>query len=166
MTGKTLTPPKPATHVEIKYWSPNGMPFTDRDKDMVLKAIRAIRRELKGDRKYTVSTGVVAFDLICSGDEDTDHAENFLNIAKVCSTTDLADTATANILHILCLGERFPIEAMSALHDVYVCSGSPIDVVFKDKCNGAPKGLKVGINTVMMPVTDADGNVIRWTPIY
>ena len=166
MTGKTLTPPKPATHVEIKYWSPKGIPFTSEDEEMVLNAIRTIRNESRGDREYSATVATVAFDLVNTGDENKDHSENFLNIAKVCSTAYVEGMDDSNVRHILCLRERFPIQALSALHDVYVCSGSPIDVVVRSKTNQeAPKGFKVGINTVMMPVVK-DGNIIRWTPIY
>jgi len=151
---------KDPTHVEILYWSPKGIPFTPEDREMVLDMIRTIRRETETDRKYTTSVTTVAFDLVSTGDEDQDHAENFLNIAKVCVHAESKET-----LHILCLREPFPVEAMSALHDVYVCSGSPYDVKLVG-ISKLPANFVVGLNTVMMPVVEADGSIVRWTSIY
>ena len=167
MSKEKVTQVKEPTHVEIKYWSPSGIPLIRADELMILDAIRKIRGEKEGERVYTLDKTVVAFDLINSGDEDQDHAENFLNIAKVCSFyPNKGDT-----LRILCLREPFPVEAMSALHDVYVCSGSPYDVTLKNKSiddkKNPPKDLVVGVNCVMMPVFQCDGKkLIRWTSIY
>lgn len=155
---------KPSTRIEILYWSPSGIILTDTDKEMIKDAVRLYRHEQEGAREYIISVTTVAFDLICSGDESQDHAENFINIAKVCSHVGYKDDGS--ILYIVCLREPFPTEAMSALHDVYVCCGSPVKLVLKDKANKAPGDCTVGVNCVMMPVVAKDGSVIRWTSIY
>lgn len=155
---------KPSTRIEILYWSPSGIILTDTDKEMIKEAVLLYRHEKEGERDYSIDVTTVAFDLICSGDENQDHAENFINIAKVCS--HVGDKDDGSVLYIVCLREPFPTEAMSALHDVYVCSGSPVKLVLKDKANKAPGNCMVGANCVMMPVVAKDGSVIRWTSIY
>lgn len=165
---------KPSTRIEILYWSPSGIILDDIDKEMIKEAVRLYRHENRparlcgdtqeNDREYSINVTTVAFDLICSGDEIQDHAENFINIAKMCS--HVGDKDDGSVLYIVCLREPFPVEAMSALHDVYVCSGSPIKLVLKDKDNKVPENCMVGVNCVMMPVVGKDGSVLRWTSIY
>ena len=157
MSKKIVTPAKSPTHVEIKYWSPKGIPFTDEDKLVVLNMIRIMRGETQKVRKYTSNVQTVAFDLVNTGNENDDRVKNFNNIAKVCS-----HVISDNTLHILCLREPFPVQALSALHDVYICSGSPYDVRLSD----APENIVIGINTVMMPIYNPDGSLRRWTSIY
>ena len=157
MNKKTVTSAKNPTHVEIKYWSPKGIPFTDEDRLVVLNMIRIMRGETQKIRKYTSEVQNVTFDLVFSGCENDDRVKNFNNIAKVCS--HIVDD---NTLHILCLREPFPVQALSALHDVYICSGAPYDV----RLSNAPEGMVIGVNTVMMPVYHPDGRLCRWTSIY
>ena len=151
------TPGKPLT-IEIKYWSPSGIPFTPKDEELVLDFVRYVHKRRKNhDYKAEVST--VAFDLVNTGNEDEDHIRNFINIGKVCS---YIPTKEKNIMRLVCLRENFPVQAMSALHDVYICQGSAMDVVIND----LPKGFIVGIHGVLMPVLNSDGTVLRWTSIY
>ena len=169
MDTNSLAPSKHVTNVEILFWSPKGIPLTDTDKDMIVGQIKRIRMS-SGNNKpidYKVTVTTIAFDLVCTGSEDVDHSQNFINIAKVCARVGGPTGGGNDNLTVLCLRERFPVEALSALHDVYVCSGSPIDLVLKgndEKIKG--KNLRVGVNGVFAPVIHTDGSTLRWTSIY
>lgn len=168
MDTKSVSTAKHITHVEILFWSPKGIPLTVGDTEMILERIKHIRHDPPDkEPEYDVNVQIVAFDLVDTGDEDQDHAENFLNLAKVCSYAETPKNDKEDTLHVLCLRERFPVQALSALHDLYVCSGSPIDLVLKGPERAkAPKDLKVGVNGVFAPVVEADGSIVRWTSIF